>query len=68
MTWAWATDTPVEDADLAADLAAGWPTQEDAETWLREWYEALADAGVQTVTLLDDDTPAYTMSLAEEPA
>ncbi|MEI2775267.1 MAG: hypothetical protein V9G19_04705 [Tetrasphaera sp.] len=36
-----------------------FPTQADAEAWLGESWEELADAGVSAVTLLDHDTVVY---------
>lgn len=42
------------------------PNQSDAESWLGERWRDLADAGVASVTLLEDDRTVYgPMSLAE---
>jgi hypothetical protein len=35
------------------------PTQGDAETWLGETWQQLADAGVESVVLLEDDREVY---------
>ena len=53
----------VGDPYLAEDLAQGWDTREEAESWLSTVYADLASEGVLEVTLLDDGTPVYTMSL-----
>ena len=36
-----------------------FPTQADAEAWLTESYEELADDGVEAVTLTDEDRVVY---------
>lgn len=38
---------------------AGFPSQSDAESWLGEEWRALADAGVESVTLLDHGQVVY---------
>ena len=53
-----------EDADGAAlqreDLPqATFPTQADAESWLGEEWRSLLDAGVEAVTLLEEDEKVY---------
>ncbi len=39
--------------------SAIFPTQGEAEAWLGESWEELADAGVAATTLLHDGTPVY---------
>lgn len=53
----------VDDPYLGEDLARGWDTREDAESWLASVYADLADLGVREVTLMEDGTPQYTMGL-----
>ena len=53
----------VDDPYLAEDLARGWETREDAESWLASVYADLADLGVHEVTLMEDGEPQYTMGL-----
>jgi hypothetical protein len=38
---------------------SGFPTQSEAESWLGERWRELADAGVDAVTLLEDDRDVY---------
>jgi hypothetical protein len=63
MPWSWR----FEKAD-GREIDGGPPretftTQADAETWLGESWRELADAGVDQVTLLEDDLEVYEMSL-----
>ena len=53
----------VEDPYLNEDLARGWDTRDEAESWLGNVYADLAAEGVREVTLLKDGSPVYTMSL-----
>jgi len=53
----------VDDPYLAEDLARGWDTREEAESWLTSVYADLADLGVSEVILMEDGTPVYTMGL-----
>lgn len=47
-------------------VSGDFPTQADAEAWLTDSYEDLAEDGVETVTLRRDDHTVYgPMSLAE---
>ena len=68
MPWTWR----YEKADGVAVSAAGlqeaiFASQGDAESWLGENWRALLDAGVEQVTLLDDDRAEYgPMSLQPE--
>ncbi|GAB3698182.1 hypothetical protein [Mariniluteicoccus flavus] len=49
--WTWEPDTGAIDATFA--------TQADAEAWLTEAYEDLADDGVTEVTLKEGDRVVY---------
>lgn len=42
-----------------SDGSAGFPTQADAEAWLSQSWEELADAGVSAVTLRQGDFDVY---------
>ncbi|HEY1698234.1 MAG TPA: hypothetical protein VGG75_00765 [Trebonia sp.] len=60
MPWTWR----YEKADGSVVGAAGlteavFASQGDAESWLGENWHALVDAGVDQVTLLDDDRSEY---------
>jgi hypothetical protein len=60
MPWTWR----YEKADGAVMGAQGlqeaiFASQGDAESWLGENWRALLDAGVDQVTLLDDDRTEY---------
>ena len=64
MGWTWR----FENADGSVVSTVAGTTQEfanqaDAESWLGEAFRALLDSGVDQVSLLQDDTPEYTMSL-----
>lgn len=68
MPWSWR----YEKADGAVVSGAGlqdaiFASQGDAESWLGENWRALLEAGVDQVTLLDDDRREYgPMSLHPE--
>jgi hypothetical protein len=68
MPWTWR----YEKTDGAVVSAAGlqeaiFASQGDAESWLGENWRALVEAGVDQVTLLDDDRTEYgPMSLRPE--
>jgi hypothetical protein len=68
MPWTWR----YEKADGAVVNGAGlqdaiFASQGDAESWLGENWHALLEAGVDQVTLLDDDRKEYgPMSLHPE--
>jgi hypothetical protein len=68
MPWTWR----YEKADGAVVSGAGlqeaiFASQGDAESWLGENWRALLEAGVDQVTLLDDDRMEYgPMSLRPE--
>ncbi len=58
--WTWvyldAQGNPVTDAALPT---SGFPTQSDAENYLGESWRELLDAGVEAVTLRENDTVVY---------
>lgn len=67
MAWIW----QYHGAEGAGPVEGGLPSESftsrgDAESWLGENWQELAQGGVVRVTLLEDGTEAYTMSL--EPA
>jgi len=67
MAFVWRVDPPVDEAtrdDLGLDEA--FPTRDDAQAWLSTVWPELVDAGVEQVTMVDGDTPVYTMSLNDE--
>lgn len=61
-TWKYSSET---DADVfpKSGTREEFASQADAESWLGENFRALLDDGVDNVTLLDDGSIAYTMSL-----
>ncbi|WP_137120230.1 hypothetical protein [Segeticoccus rhizosphaerae] len=59
--WTW-TFQDAEGKELAdrEKLGGGpFPSQGDAESWIGEEWRALADAGVESVTLHEDGTVVY---------
>ncbi|HET8600350.1 MAG TPA: hypothetical protein VFL99_08490 [Segeticoccus sp.] len=59
-SWTWT----YQDANGAPMTPGGstiapFPTQSDAESWLGESWHELADAGVETVTLLHENEVVY---------
>jgi hypothetical protein len=67
MAWTWTyADRDGAPASGAALVTTAFPTQSDAESWLGETWRELADAGVATVTLHEDDDVVYgPMSLSD---
>ncbi|WP_018156204.1 hypothetical protein [Demetria terragena] len=68
MSWTWtyadAAGAPVSGTTL---VTSAFPTQSDAESWLGESWQDLADAGVAAVTLHENDSVVYgPMSLTPE--
>ena len=65
MSWLWryesASGEPVSPSEAPA--SEPFTTRSDAESWLGENYRELLSAGVDQVTLLEDGSAAYTMSL-----
>ena len=60
MPWTWryedADGRPIERDDLPR---SSFPTQADAESWIGETWRELVEAGVDQVTLVEDDTEVY---------
>ncbi|SDI21035.1 hypothetical protein SAMN05421505_13841 [Sinosporangium album] len=68
MTWRWryenANGGEVTDRPLPRDV---FQNQSDAESWLGENWSELLSAGVEQVSLLEDDRVEYSgMSLREQ--
>ena len=63
MAYVWIADVdPATAASRGVDQSfrsRQFPTQADAEVWLTESYESLADEGIEAVTLMDDDRVVY---------
>jgi hypothetical protein len=64
MGWTWryesASGALVELAEQPAPVPAdGFPGQGDAESWLGEFWQQLLDAGVDQVTLMEDEREVY---------
>jgi hypothetical protein len=64
MAWTWrylrddGTVVPPEEVSGGGD-GSGFLTQSEAESWLGERWRALADAGVDAVTLLEESREVY---------
>ena len=60
MAWTWRYEKTDGAAVSSADLPeAIFASQGDAESWLGENYRGLVEAGVDQVTLLEDDKTEY---------
>jgi hypothetical protein len=61
MTWTWRyeDESGAAIAPDGAPAAEPFPTQSDAESWIGETWRELLEAGVQQVTLLEDDREVY---------
>jgi hypothetical protein len=60
MPWTWRYEKTDGAEVTSEDLPeATFASQGDAESWLGENYHGLLDAGVDQVTLLDDDRKEY---------
>ncbi|MDO5628618.1 MAG: hypothetical protein Q4G43_09890 [Mobilicoccus sp.] len=58
-TWIWRCEDG-SGAPLQTDAnPTGFPSQAEAEAWLSEGWEDLADAGVEQVTLCEGDREVY---------
>ncbi|HEV8024561.1 MAG TPA: hypothetical protein VGP37_06725 [Candidatus Nanopelagicales bacterium] len=64
MAWTW-TYEKSDGTPVSADAATNeqFAQQADAESWIGEAFRALLDQGVDQVTLLEDGSAKYTMSL-----
>jgi hypothetical protein len=68
MTWSWTYEGPdgAPVTPTGAPAQPDFPTQADAESWVGETWRELREAGVQAVTLMEDDHRVYgPMSLDE---
>lgn len=61
MSWTWTYDNDAEGLPRES-----FGSQSEAESWVGESWRELLDAGVHTVTLVNDGVVVYPMSL--EPA
>ncbi|MSS45887.1 hypothetical protein FYJ43_07515 [Cutibacterium sp. WCA-380-WT-3A] len=72
MSYSWVfkqSHVTVTGAEHLGQLGAGqqFASQEEAEAWLSETWPDLQDAGIDEVTLMDDDDVVYgPMGLSEE--
>ncbi len=58
--WTWLfLDAHGEPVEGDAVPAAGFPTQSDAESYLGDSWRELLDAGIEAVTLRENDTVVY---------
>lgn len=67
MAWSWRYET-AEGTVLAGEPLPDelFPSRGDAESWLGEQWRELHGAGAEKVTLMEDGTSVYTMSLTED--
>ncbi|MBG0829323.1 hypothetical protein HS041_16270 [Planomonospora sp. ID67723] len=68
MTWRWRYEN-ADGGEITAGALQGdtFSNQADAESWLGENWRELLEAGVERVTLLEDERPEYEgMSLRPE--
>lgn len=66
MAWSWRyNDSEGKQVAVGEPAAELFPSRGDAESWLGEYWRDVRDAGAAHVTLLEDDQPCYTMSLAD---
>ena len=64
MGWTWNYETADGTrVSPAAGIGQEFGNQADAESWLGEAFRELLEQGVDQVTLVENDVPAYTMSL-----
>jgi hypothetical protein len=61
MTWTWRYED-VEGRSVDGP-AESFSSQADAESWVGQTWRELAESGVVTVTLMEDDRTEYRMSL-----
>jgi hypothetical protein len=64
VSWTWqyeaADGEPVDDEQLkSAPAQEVFPSQSDAESWLGEVWPELLHAGIEQVTLREDDRKVY---------
>lgn len=59
MAWTWRMETADGKPAGAGLLPQSFPAQGDAESWMGESWRSLLEAGVDQVTLLEDDAVVY---------
>ncbi|MBD0672028.1 hypothetical protein ACIQOW_02270 [Kitasatospora sp. NPDC091335] len=66
MVWTWRYEKSDGSAVAPGGNQEEFAGQGDAETWIGETWKQLAEDGVDTAVLLEDDRVVYAMSLSEE--
>ncbi|CAM5564915.1 hypothetical protein [Streptomyces abikoensis] len=64
MAWVWRFEKADGTETSPAVEPEEFSTQGDAESWIGEVWKELLDGGAERVTLFEDATEIYTMSLA----
>ncbi len=60
MSWSWTCSAGVETVHPQVEGAATlFPSQSEAESWLGETWRDLLEAGVDSVTLMEDGREVY---------
>ncbi|MDP9184027.1 MAG: hypothetical protein M3P04_14790 [Actinomycetota bacterium] len=59
MTWTWNCSGPDGEPMTPAEVTDGFLTQAEAEDWIGVAWRELREAGVGSVTLLEDDRVVY---------
>ena len=60
MAWTWRYErTDASPVELEGSEAPSFSSQSDAETWIGEEWEMLLKAGVDAVTLMEDEREVY---------
>jgi hypothetical protein len=69
VSWTWRFESSSGEPVRVMDTAqASFSSQGDAESWIGETWQQLADMGVEQVTLLEDEREVYgPMSLSPSP-
>jgi hypothetical protein len=59
--WTWRYERTDGSAvgEVPEGTPASFPAQADAETWIGEFWPSLVEAGVDAVTLLEDERVVY---------
>ncbi|RKT04325.1 hypothetical protein BX286_2274 [Streptomyces sp. 3211.6] len=64
MVWTWRFEAADGSETSPAVEPEEFTTQGDAESWIGEVWKELLDGGAERVTLFEDDTKIYEMSLS----
>ena len=59
MAWEWRYETTDSGTVTSAEASPSFTSQADAESWVGEEWERLLKAGIDAVTLLEDDREVY---------